>query len=669
MRKIVKIVLILLIFPVFSVGAADFKYQVESAIVATDTQIDQWYLDKINARKAWELAPTKKKIVVAVLDTGIDMNHPDIQQNIWVNMDELDGDKIDNDGNGYIDDVNGWNFLTSMPDPRPKFEGDYYTADAVKHGTFVAGIIAALKNSKYIDGVAPDVKIMPLLVLNNFGYGDSYPVAEAINYAVDNGADVINLSFGGVYHSQALKTAVLRAYDTGAVIVAAAGNGGDGGTDIGKTDVYPICYDKEVGKNMVLGVSAVDEKDVKAEFSNFGSSCVDISAPGINISSLSYQDDANADFKNYTISNWKGTSFATAIVSGAAALLKANHPDWPNVKIYNTLLAAAQNIDGLNAMYASKLGAGRLDIAKAAEVANKTDWNLIKIFVSTAMSGTIVGFDADGKKINSVEVFNDDVKGLNLDIADVNKDGDTEIIVGGVTGDLPWVRVIDLAGKLLASFLAYPENFTAGVNVAVGDIDKDGALEIVTAPSSKVAKPEIKIFDLQGTLKKSFVVGFKNMGLALGVGDTDADGKAEIVVGTGSGVSPEIKIFDNAGKLKRGFKVLSPTAKGGFSMRVRDVVNDSMAEILIGAGAGNEPQVQVFNGLGKRLVNFLAFDKKNRGGIQVDSADINGDGAKEILVIGSDKIKVFSASGAFKQEITLDKIITGKINYDFRCKN
>ena len=104
-------------------------------------------------------------------------------------------------------------------------------------------------------------------------------------------------------------------------------------------------------------------------------------------------------------------------------------------------------------------------------------------------------------------------------------------------------------------------------------------------------------------------------------------------------------------------------------MRVRDVVNDSMAEILIGAGAGNEPQVQVFNGLGKRLVYFLAFDKKNRGGIQVDSADINGDGAKEILVVSSDKVKVFSVSGAFKQEITLDKIITGKINYDFRCQN
>src|SRR3989339_1855208 len=105
MRKVVQMVLILLLLPTFGVRALDFRFQAD-AVGDNSTVIDQWYLDKINAKEAWSIAPAKKKVVVAVLDTGIDMDHPDIQRNIWVNMDELDGDKIDNDGNGYIDDIN-----------------------------------------------------------------------------------------------------------------------------------------------------------------------------------------------------------------------------------------------------------------------------------------------------------------------------------------------------------------------------------------------------------------------------------------------------------------------------------------------------------------------------------------------------------------------------------
>ncbi|MFH0814742.1 MAG: S8 family serine peptidase, partial [Candidatus Falkowbacteria bacterium] len=254
MRQIFKISLILLLFPMLNVSAADFK--IAANVVKDSTSLSQWYLDKINAKDAWVALPSQKKVVVAILDTGIDMSHPDIAPNIWVNMDELDGDKIDNDGNGYIDDINGWDFTISKPDPRPKFDFGY-SPDAVNHGTFVAGIIAALHNKLYVDGAAINVKIMPLRALNSYGFGDSYPVAEAINYAVDNGADVINMSFGGVVHSQALKSAVLRAYEAGVVIVAAAGNNETGGVDIEKTNVYPICYDKEWEQNAIIGVSAL----------------------------------------------------------------------------------------------------------------------------------------------------------------------------------------------------------------------------------------------------------------------------------------------------------------------------------------------------------------------------------------------------------------------------
>ncbi|MBI5254394.1 S8 family serine peptidase, partial [Candidatus Falkowbacteria bacterium] len=527
------------------------------------------------------------------------------------------------------------------------------------HGTFVAGIIAALHNNLYVDGAAVNVKIMPLRALNSYGFGDSYPVAEAINYAIDNGADIINLSFGGVVHSQALKSAVLRAYEAGIVIVAAAGNNETGGVDIEQTIVYPICYDKEWEQNAVIGVSALDENDKKTGFSNFGAKCVDISAPGINFSGLAFHDSNNADFEGYALTEWRGTSFATALVSAAAALIKANHPEWRNDKITSILLAAAKNTDEINKDYAGKLGKGRLDMLSAATMANKENWNLVKFFsAGIGGNGVVTGFNADGKKIETLRVFGDnDVKGLSLAIADINKDGERDIVVGAAPAGLAWVRATKLSGEILSSFIAYPADYKAGVNVAAADVDEDGGVELIIVPAS-AAKPEVKIFSVDGSLKKSFVVaGIKNTGLSVDVGDVDKDGKIEIVVGTGAGVSPEVKIFSADGKLKKNLKVFVPQFKGGVNVRVRDIDADGRSEIIVAAGKGGGPQILVLDYAGKKLANFFAFDKKDKSGVVADALDIDADGAVELLAVqqtgATNKIKVFTIDGVFKKELTM----------------
>lgn len=652
MKNIFKILIFSLILVPFSVSA---------------TNISQWYLEKIKAEQAWETTTGTKKVVVAVLDTGIDINHPDLIKNIWVNMDEDTGNAIDNDGNGYIDDINGWDFIRSVPDPRP-FVDSGYTIDAVHHGTFVTGVIAAMQNDLYVNGVAPDIKIMPLKVLNEFGYGDSYPVAEAINYAIDNGADIINLSFGGVEHSQSLKSAILRAYNAGIVVVSAAGNVGEGSDaiDLAKNPVYPVCYDAEWDFDAIIGVAATDEQDLKAVFSNYGKDVIDISAPGVRISGLAFQDDKWQDFPDYTVSDWKGTSFATAMVSGAAALLKSINPDWNSDEIRELLTQSADDVEELNPEYKNKLGSGRLNVQSAVVAASElAGLSGSKIFVSSQKgdSGNVKVFNLDGELTNDLEVFGGaGITGLNL--ATVEVDGKQAIVVGGVAGEKPWVRTVDLDGRLLGSFLAYDHGFLGGVKVAAADVDADEQVEIVVMPESG-RNAEIKVFSLKGTLESNFIVPGQTVNnMSLAVGDVDSDGKAEILVGAGKGMSPEIKIFDETGNLQKTINAFVPQFKGGVTMVVADTHNDSSAEIIVAAGQGGGPHVQIFDYSGKVLDNFFAYDLAWREGLQVGAIDFDNNGKKDVMVYTTkdtkNYLKILNIKGALLKDFNLKTSFSGK---------
>ena len=212
------------------------------AIIPSDIYYtDQWYLQKIKAKEAWDKVRESPNVIIAVIDSGVQINHPDLASNIWINHNEIPNNNIDDDKNGYIDDINGWDFVDNVADSSPKFTQGF-TEVGIHHGTVIAGIIAASSdNAVGISGITWNAKIMPLKVLDDKGEGNTEKVVKAINYAVANGANIINLSFVGAGYNDSLNEAIRRAYIAGVIIVAAAGNEenqGHGGS-LDSTPMYP----------------------------------------------------------------------------------------------------------------------------------------------------------------------------------------------------------------------------------------------------------------------------------------------------------------------------------------------------------------------------------------------------------------------------------------------
>ena len=276
---------------------------------------DDWALNAINAPEVWSQGYTGENIVVAVIDTGIDLHHVDLVQNIWTNDEEIANNGWDDDGNGFIDDTNGWDFVDADADPQ----------DLSGHGTKVAGVIAAARNKVGATGVAYDARIMPIRVLNTSGHGSQLDIAEGIRYAVDNGANVINLSLGGV-GSRQFSSAVQYAEDHDVLIVAASGNNGAEAPD------YPARYSAIHGN--VISVGAFQSEMSNASFSNAvgTSDAVQVDAPGVGINTTEMGDD-------FTYST--GTSIAAPHVTAVAALTLSANPDLTTSELRETLLQGA----------------------------------------------------------------------------------------------------------------------------------------------------------------------------------------------------------------------------------------------------------------------------------------------------------------------------------------
>lgn len=316
----------------------------------------QDYLTQIGADKAWDISQGNN-VIVAVLDSGVDIDHPDLRNNIWTNSDEMPGDNVDNDRNGYVDDVNGWDFSANINNPRPKLDKGYIK-DAVNHGTAISGLIAAGSNDTGIVGTAFKSKIMPLKVFNGKGEGEVENLIKAIEYAVNNGAVIINLSLVGTEPTIELKNALTTARARGVFVAVASGNGKDGvGIDLDAVPTYPASYGN-VDDRLVTTVSTIDGLGKKSSFANYGSS-VSVSAPGEGISSLSFY---NGDtFNEYYSYGWRGTSFSTALVSGAAALLKSKYNGASPAQISQILTTTSKSTPDF---LSEKIG-GKLDINAA----------------------------------------------------------------------------------------------------------------------------------------------------------------------------------------------------------------------------------------------------------------------------------------------------------------
>lgn len=266
---------------------------------------NQWHLSNaadrdIDAPPGWSSKTKCSKI--AVLDTGIDVTHPDLQGNIWRNSKEIDGNGKDDDGNGWVDDYYGVNTRV----------GSGSGIDNDGHGTHVAGIIGARgNNGNSVTGVCWNGSIMSVKFMGRLGIGSGSDAAEGIRYAVRMGAKIINASFGSSENSSTVHDAVKYAKEKGALIVAAAGNEA---SDIDRSPVYPASYTD----GNVLSVAATDQNDELASYSNFGDVAVDVAAPGTEILSTYIGGE-------YAVIS--GTSMAAPVVAGIVGLLKAKNPD------------------------------------------------------------------------------------------------------------------------------------------------------------------------------------------------------------------------------------------------------------------------------------------------------------------------------------------------------
>jgi len=289
---------------------------------------DNWGADAIKAPEVWAKGYTGQGVIVAVIDSGVDYNHPDLKANIWKNTKEIAGNGKDDDGNGYIDDVNGWNFVSNNNNP----------LDDNSHGTHVAGTIAAVKNNFGVTGIAYNAKIMPVKVLDSDGQGYGSAIAKGIRYAVDNGAKVINLSLGGSASSDE-QSAIQYAASKGAIVVMAAGNESESAPG------YPARYADKLG----LAVGAVSyNRTLAADFSNLAGTTplAYVTAPGAY---LTLEDDGYLGIGIYStvLGNdygvKDGTSMAAPHVAGVVALMLSAKKGLTDAQVRKIVTTTAGN--------------------------------------------------------------------------------------------------------------------------------------------------------------------------------------------------------------------------------------------------------------------------------------------------------------------------------------
>ncbi|MEX0418228.1 S8 family peptidase [Bacillus sp. C30] len=291
----------------------------------------------INVEEAWTKTEGSSNITIGIIDTGIDINHPDLKNNIWKNPDEIPGDGIDNDNNGYIDDIYGWDFVNN--------NNSVYDGTGDSHGTHVAGTIAAVKNNTIgVVGVAPQVKVMPLKFLGTNG-GTISNAIKAIEYDKNKGVKITNNSWGGGGFSQALYDAIQQ---SNSLFIAASGNNGN---NADQTPMYPAAY----SLSNILSVASITNKGSLSSFSNYGKTSVDVAAPGTDILST---------LPNNSYGFYSGTSMATPHVSGVAALIQSAYPSYSPTEIKNKIM---NNTSPLSTLTNKVLTGGLINAGKALQ--------------------------------------------------------------------------------------------------------------------------------------------------------------------------------------------------------------------------------------------------------------------------------------------------------------
>ena len=338
-------------FPAGTVAYVEPDSLVFADVAMNDPDLaKQWAHEVVHSAEAWDLNAGSENVIVAILDSGVDYDHPDLAANMWKNPGEIEENGIDDDGDGYVDDVYGWNFVADNNRP--------LADDKSTHGTHVAGTVGAVGgNGVGIAGHSPRVKLMALKFLGSNGSGFKSDAIRGIDYAIRHGAKIINNSWGSSERSQALSDAIERARAAGVLFVAAAGNAGLSNDRFAH---YPSNYPHD----NVVRVAASDKSDRLASFSNYGTKSVDLAAPGLNIYST------RSGGRYLTLS---GTSMATPLVSGVLATMLAERPDLHYTQLIGALL---QSVDAVPALKGKVMSGGRVNAYQALNLVKglPSDW-------------------------------------------------------------------------------------------------------------------------------------------------------------------------------------------------------------------------------------------------------------------------------------------------------
>ena len=395
----------------------------------------------IDAVEAWDSFSGTGQTVVAVIDTGVDYNHQDLKENIWTNPREIAGNGVDDDGNGYVDDIHGYDFANNDPDPM----------DDNGHGTHVSGTIGAVGNNGIgIAGVTWRTRIMALKFLDASGSGYLSDAIRALDYAVANGARLSNNSWGGGGYEATLGQAISKAAGMGHIFVAAAGNSASN-NDV--TASYPASY----AYDNVVAVAATDQNDNLASFSNYGATTVDIAAPGVNIYST---------LPGNSYGSYSGTSMATPQVTGALALyLDAN----PTANISQAITALYQSADSLVSLTNRVAGARRLNIG-----------NMLKGTSSPPAATDVAGAKVTKGQFNWA---NNQVSSATLTFSEAIDPASftlSDLVFRGPSGTLPVTGITPVSGsgnqQFTISFDLFSQSGTYSLQVGPGVQDVAGNL-------------------------------------------------------------------------------------------------------------------------------------------------------------------------------------------------
>ncbi len=311
---------------------------------AQSSSEQNWFLANIHTPANIKPSPGKKKVIIAIVDDGVRTTHQDLQKYIWTNPKEIPDNNIDDDGNGYVDDLHGWDVAdndNTVTPPQDRLK-DFY------HGTHLAGIITQIARSAYGDAALDFIRIMPVKSLldraDQTYLKDGY---KGIEYAIKAGADIIVCAWGVGHVTAEEKRMLEDAEKKGILVIAAAGNFPE------EKDQFPAALES------VLAVAALDKENNKIEKSNYGP-FIDLTAPGLDIASTSVLSDTGYEKRD-------GTSFSAAIVAGAAAVVMLQHPSYNLQKVKVCLKSSADTIDVTDMQYSAKLGAGKLNVQSAVE--------------------------------------------------------------------------------------------------------------------------------------------------------------------------------------------------------------------------------------------------------------------------------------------------------------